>query len=261
MSESNEVKNVILKKNQINKETIKRLIGDITNIHKNPLHDLGIYYLHNDTNMLEGRAMIIGPDDTPYEKCFFFFKFEFPYNYPHEPPKVTFCNYDGVTRFNPNLYRNGKVCLSILNTWRGEGWTSCQTIRSVLLTLITTLNETPILNEPGVRKDHPDYHTYHEFINLKSLEVACIDAMKEENINEYFTCFYHVIKDHILENKEKYQSMFDGLTDKFKHRYSDTYDNKPQFRLITQIYGMNAFFDLKKIQCFFKNNLACLMKN
>ena len=43
---------------------------------------------------------------------------------------------DGKTRFNPNLYRNGKVCISLLNTWKGEQWTSCQTIESILLSLV-----------------------------------------------------------------------------------------------------------------------------
>lgn len=27
----------------------------------------------------------------------------------------------GSVRFNPNLYANGKVCLSLLGTWRGNG--------------------------------------------------------------------------------------------------------------------------------------------
>jgi hypothetical protein len=72
----------------------------------------------------------------------------FPSNYPWSPPKVTlyvehidtvtfffsfqelylticFVKCDRVTtdngrvRFNPNLYANGKVCLSILGTWSG----------------------------------------------------------------------------------------------------------------------------------------------
>ena len=29
---------------------------------------------------------------------------------------------DGMVRFNPNLYSDGKVCLSLLGTWHGEGW-------------------------------------------------------------------------------------------------------------------------------------------
>ena len=104
----------------ISKETIKRLIRDVKDIIKNPLTDNGIYYKHDDTDMLKGYAMIVGPEDTPYFGGFYFFKFKYPDNYPHSPPKVFFCtNGDGI-RFNPNLYTNGKVCVSLLNTWSGD---------------------------------------------------------------------------------------------------------------------------------------------
>ena len=49
-----------------------RLIEDIKEITKNPLENQGIYYKHDETNMLVGYAMIIGPDDTPYQKDFIF---------------------------------------------------------------------------------------------------------------------------------------------------------------------------------------------
>ena len=154
--------NEIIKKEFITKQTQKRLISDITNLYKNPLNEQGIFYIHDDENMMKGHAMIIGPPDTPYEDGMYFFEFNFPYDYPINPPKVVFLNNNGHTRFNPNLYRNGKVCLSILNTWRGEGWTSCQTIRSVLLTLVTVLNEKPLLNEPGVRDNDIEIKTYNQ---------------------------------------------------------------------------------------------------
>ena len=50
---------------------------------------------------------------------------------------------------NPNLYENGKVCLSILGTWSGPGWTTACTLSSVLLSIQSLLNENPIHNEPG----------------------------------------------------------------------------------------------------------------
>ena len=46
----------------------------------------------------------------------------YPTEYPFKPPKVTYKTNDGFTRFNPNLYKNGKVCISLLNTWQGEQW-------------------------------------------------------------------------------------------------------------------------------------------
>ena len=126
-----------------------RLLRDVKSIMKNPLTNNGIYYVHSESNMYKGYAMIIGPPDSPYEDGFYFFEFDFPKDYPFSPPVLKYCTNDGITRFNPNLYRNGKVCVSVLNTWRGEQWTSCQTIRSILMTLVTLFVNNPLLNEPG----------------------------------------------------------------------------------------------------------------
>jgi ubiquitin-protein ligase len=156
----------------VKKDALRRIIRDIKEIRDNPLTSHGIYYEHDETDVLKGRALIIGPADTPYADGFYLFKFQFPTNYPHAPPKVEFCTSDGQTRFNPNLYRSGKVCLSILNTWNGEPWSGCQTISSVLLAMCTILNDEPLLNEPGVTKTHRDYDAYNEIIRYKNIEVA-----------------------------------------------------------------------------------------
>ena len=103
----------------ITSTTVKRMISDIKEITLNPLSKEGIYYKHHEQNMLKGYALIIGPPDTPYAFGNFLFKFNFPYNYPYSPPIVTYHTNDGQTRFNPNLYKNSKVCISLLNTWKG----------------------------------------------------------------------------------------------------------------------------------------------
>jgi ubiquitin-conjugating enzyme E2 Z len=123
----------------ISKESVHRLLSDVRQIMREPLDSNGIYYTHDETDMLKGWAMIVGPSDTPYFGGFYFFKFQFPSDYPYSPPVVTCHTGDGFVRFNPNLYTNGKVCISILNTWRGEPWSACQTISTVLLTLCTIL--------------------------------------------------------------------------------------------------------------------------
>jgi len=55
---------------------------------------------------------------------------QFPEDYPSSAPHIVFLTTNGgKTRFNPNLYSDGKVCLSILGTWRGESgeqWSSVQ---------------------------------------------------------------------------------------------------------------------------------------
>ena len=161
----------------ISKETITRLLRDVKQIIKNPLTENGIYYIHDDTDMLKGYALIIGPSETPYFGGNYFFEFEYPRDYPHSPPKVKYWTNGKKIRFNPNLYTCGKVCVSLLNTWRGEQWTSCQTISTVLLTLCTLLCKNPLLNEPGVNKHHIDIANYEKIIEYANLNIAVSDMV------------------------------------------------------------------------------------
>ena len=178
----------------IPKETMKRLLLDIKDIIKEPLHDQFIYYKHSDEDMLVGYAMIIGPEDSLYFGGYYFFKFDFPINYPHSPPSVTYLTNDGETRFHPNLYKTGKVCLSILNTWRGEQWTGCQTIKSVLLTIMSVMDKKPLLHEPGITESHFDFNKYKNIIEYKNIDFSIIRILNNYKINtivmEYKDYFY-----------------------------------------------------------------------
>jgi ubiquitin-conjugating enzyme E2 Z len=186
---------------RISKITINRLVSDIKKIRKDPLEDDNIYYKHDEENMLKGYAMIIGYKDTPYEYGCYFFEFNFPSNYPFSPPTLVFCTNDGETRFNPNLYKCGKVCLSVLNTWKGEQWTSCQTISSILLILSTVLNDKPLLNEPGIKEDHKDFDKYNKIIKFKNYKTALLKMVTKENTPVQFEKFYDIIKIHYEKNK------------------------------------------------------------
>ncbi len=81
------------------------------------------------------RAIITGPEDTPYTGGCYQFDIFFPAKYPHSPPQVSFrTTGGGLVRFNPNLYNCGKVCLSLLGTWegaQGEQWNETSTILQV----------------------------------------------------------------------------------------------------------------------------------
>jgi ubiquitin-protein ligase len=149
--------------------TVKRLLKDVRQIIKHPLNQNGIYYIHDETNIMRGYAMIVGPSDTPYFGGYYFFMFDYPVDYPFSPPKVTFMTNDGNTRFHPNLYRCGKVCLSILNTWEGEKWSACQNINTVLLALCSLFVENPLENEPtaNINTDN-DEHAITSFFNNKT---------------------------------------------------------------------------------------------
>ena len=187
----------------ISKETIHRLIKDVKQIIKNPLIDNGIYYCHDDEDLLKGYALIIGPEDTPYFGGYYFFEFHYPPDYPYSPPKVIFSTNNGTVRFNPNLYKCGKVCVSILNTWSGDKWTSCQTINSILLTLCSLLNKEPLLNEPGQKNDSRDFNSYHKVIEYYNIDFAICDLLHKEKIPPQFIGFYPFMKEHFVKKYEK----------------------------------------------------------
>tara|TARA_R110002072_G_scaffold63612_3_gene158053 strand:- start:626 stop:1342 length:717 start_codon:yes stop_codon:yes gene_type:complete len=219
----------------IKKETIRRLVKDVREIIKNPLEEHGIYYFHNETDMLKGQAMVIGPKGTPYENGYYFFELDFPADYPHSPPKVTYFTNDGMTRFNPNLYKSGKVCISVLNTWRGEQWTACQTISSILLVLCTTLNNEPLLNEPGVRKNHRDYDSYHQIITYKNFRIAIVEMLKGTMVRRQFPLFSDIIKKNFVDN----------YNDIMKNLDTGQIEN---ITLQTSLYNMTVSINYEKVK-------------
>jgi len=146
--------------------------------------------------------LIIGPSDTPYFGGNYFFQFKFPNDYPHSPPLVTFCTNGNNIRFNPNLYKCGKVCVSLLNTWTGEQWSSCQTISTVLLTLCTLLCKNPLLNEPGVTENHKEFNNYTKIIEFSNIDVAICDILSKKDglYLDFFDLFALHIRDNFTKN-------------------------------------------------------------
>ena len=202
------------------KSTIMRLLQDVKEIIKNPLESQGIYYKHDESDMLKGTAMIIGPKDTPYENGFYFFKIDFPTDYPNSPPKVTYLTNDGHTRFNPNFYRNGKVCLSILNTWKGDQWSACQGLSSVLLTLVSTFNELPLCNEPGFSESHRDVKPYNNIIKYQNFVVAILGMIDNKKyLPEIGKLYSETITELYKKNYKDYLKVINNEKQKKQNKY------------------------------------------
>jgi len=219
----------------INNNTIKRIAKDVKYILNNEqsLSLENIYYKHDEENIMKGYGLIIGQKNTPYGYGYYFFEFTFPDNYPFSPPLVRYLTNDGAMRFNPNLYTNGKVCLSMLNTWSGESWTSCQTINSILLTLSIVLCENPLLNEPGVVQDNNNtIEKYSYLVTYKNIEFSICKIInyiqnydnntsnKKDDIMimykfknivyETFITNKNNIIEYLNDNKIKYAQFIDG---------------------------------------------------
>ncbi|KAH7690018.1 ubiquitin-conjugating enzyme E2 O protein [Dioscorea alata] len=127
------------------------------------------------------RAVIVGACGTPYQDGLFFFDFQLPPDYPQVPPSAFY--HSGGLRVNPNLYVDGKVCLSLLNTWTGKGnevWDpSTSSVLQVLVSLQgLVLNAKPYFNEAGYEKqvgtiegekNSLPYNENTYLLNLKSM--------------------------------------------------------------------------------------------
>lgn len=171
---------------------IRRINNDFNEFITDPAPD--IFLVPDSDNILSAHAIIVGPAGTPYEGGFFYFYMKLPYNYPIAPPKVKLMTTaQNTVRFNPNFYSNGKVCLSILGTWPGPGWSAGGTLFSALLSIQSLMTETPYHNEPGFEanssrcvskknRTDPALH-YNDIIRHENIRVAVI-AMIEDNGND-----------------------------------------------------------------------------
>ena len=101
------------------------------------------------------RAAMVGPEGTPYHDNLFVFDFHFHAQYPAEPPAAHYHSFG--LRVNPNLYENGKVCLSLLHTWQGKGSEVWHPDRSNMLQVLVSIQglvlvDKPYYNEAGYEK-------------------------------------------------------------------------------------------------------------
>jgi len=188
----------------VNPISIKRILSDINKLKENPLEKEGIYWHLNEENIYNFKALIIGPKGTPYEGGFYFFDFTIPDSYPLDPPKAKYCTqYNGI-RYNPNLYTNGTVCLSILNTWSGPSWTPCNTLSSILVSLLgMVFIEHPLMNEPG-HENSPlnllsDYDNIIEHESLRGALLYMLDTQPQG-----FDIFNPIIEKYFIEHFHDY---------------------------------------------------------
>ncbi|KAI0141357.1 small conjugating protein ligase-like protein [Pestalotiopsis sp. NC0098] len=167
-------------------QSIIRITKEIGDIQRHS--DLSLAVAFRDHDVRNVKALIIGPHETPYEFGFFEFNVKFNKEYPRKSPSVTATTTNsGRCRFNPNIYANGKVCLSILGTWRGERgeeWSPAQGLESILLSIQSLMSSNPYENEPGFEDanepaDKKRQKEYVAKIRHETLRVSVIQRMEE----------------------------------------------------------------------------------
>jgi ubiquitin-protein ligase len=117
---------------------------------------------------------VVTSENEPYIGGFFIFHLFFPYDYPLSAPKIQLITTNGNTiRFNPNLYNNGKVCLSLLGTWSGEQWNPHinNIVHIIQAITVMILTDQPIMNEPAYSSmeyfdDHEEKIILHDKLQM-----------------------------------------------------------------------------------------------
>lgn len=147
----------------------------------------GIFVHASEARLDLLRAAVIGPTDTPYEDVLFFFDISLPPDYPTSPPKVQFMSHN--RRLSPNLYESGKVCLSLLGTWDGDGVEKWDPRNSNLLRVLLSIQAMVLVDEPyyteagyesqmGSHEGVSNSRLYNESALLLSLR-HCVSSLRE----------------------------------------------------------------------------------
>jgi ubiquitin-protein ligase len=218
----------------------KTLVKEARRCHKllaDPSANSAIYLCFAEERMDLCRAVVTGPIDTPYAHGLFVFDIYFPQSYPLVPPMITLMTTGmnaccilcilrlrtatttnvvvlallfsggGRVRFNPNLYVDGKVCLSLLGVASAsddsQRWNKdLSSLAQVLLSIqsqILGVSE-PYYNEGngvsphlrGTREGNAGSEAYSRTIRLANLRYAMIDILRhpprgfEEVVSRHF---------------------------------------------------------------------------
>jgi len=124
----------------------------------------GVYVRTWESSLNLLRVLILGPIDTPYEYAPFVIDMYLDATFPTQPPQAFFHSWtDNTGPINPNLYEDGKICLSLLGTWPGdtnnETWSPT---KSTILQILVSLLGLVLVKEPyyskSSRKSRGPYH-------------------------------------------------------------------------------------------------------
>ncbi|KAK2002778.1 ubiquitin-conjugating enzyme [Colletotrichum falcatum] len=201
---------------------VKRIVFDLSAL-RTSLPE-GIFVRHHGSRLDAMKVLIVGPEGTPYENGLFEFDLFCPLGYPDVPPTMLFKTTRSGRRFNPNLYVDGKICLSLLGTWEGERW--CPQ-KSTLLQLLVSIQAMifcakPLWNEPG--RDWEDWVSdlYNWEMRadtlvfamsdwLQARETSAVNGLWDEVVGKHFELRWRRILETAIrwEKENKPEASFD----------------------------------------------------
>lgn len=202
---------------------VKRLAQETVTLSTSlPLSYNSSVFVRCDSDRLDVmKVLITGPAETPYANGCFEFDVYFPHDYPNSPMMINLeTTGRHSVRFNPNLYNDGKVCLSVLNTWHGrpeEKWNAqTSSFLQVLVSIQSLiLVAEPYFNEPGFERSRGTPSGNHSSREYNSnIYQACVKWAMLEQIRNPSPCFKEVIFTHFwLKRNEICQQIESWITE------------------------------------------------
>lgn len=135
---------------------VNRLTKELSKLKSDPVDG---FTLLNYDNIMVWQGIIDGPKDTPYENGKFKIQFTFDDTYPVKPPSVKFLQFI----FHPNIYKDGKICVDILQS---NGWAPSQNVRTIIHSLRSLFMD-PNPSSPANRDAAELYLKNKDEYNLK----------------------------------------------------------------------------------------------
>lgn len=122
----------------MNSSAQKRLMKDLSSVKNNS--DKSIFASPLDDNIFLWVAIILGPENTPFEDGTFSLILMFDNTYPQNPPKIKFLS----EMFHPNIYQSGELCLDMLK----NRWSPSYDVLGILVSVQSLLND-PNIKSPA----------------------------------------------------------------------------------------------------------------
>lgn len=195
--------------NRLNKE-IKILSQHL------PCETTGAIFVVMDSERMDFMKVIIsGTVDTPYSHGLYEFHIACPSEYPNKPPLVSIVTTGGGTvRFNPNLYDDGFVCLSVINTWDGdpsERWNPAHSnILQVLLSIqVLVMDNMIIQKEPEfehLQADSWENKLYCNIVRYNNVKYAMLGMLKTppEEFKQVIQSHFAIKRTEIMETVDSW---------------------------------------------------------
>jgi len=198
---------------------LRTLMIEFKSLQEDPVEGFRVKIVNED-NLFEWEVALFGPPRTLYEGGYFKAGMKFPHDYPYSPPSVKF-----LTKvWHPNVYENGDLCISILHPpiddpqsgeLPCERWNPTQNVRTILLSVISLLNEPNTFSPANVdasvmyRKWRESGGKDKEYENIvrRQVHASRIEAEKDNVIVPT------TLEEYCIKHKTKQNNDFDDLND------------------------------------------------